>query len=250
MAGHSKWANIKHRKGAQDAKRAKVFTRLIKELTVASKEGGPDADTNPRLRTAIQNAKGANMPKDTIEKAINKGQGGDAETYQELSYEGYGPGGVAIYVEATTDNINRTVSNVRAIFTKAGGSLGKNGSIDFMFERKGVFTISREDIKFDMDEFEMEVIDGGAEDLEIGDDIVLVYTSFEDFGMMQQKLDDLGIEPKSSELQRIPLNTTEVDVDTAKKVLNMIDKFEDDDDVSQVFHNLEMTDELEKELAS
>jgi len=250
MAGHSKWANIKHRKGAQDAKRAKVFTRLIKELTVASKEGGPDADTNPRLRTAIQNAKGANMPKDTIEKAINKGQGGDAETYQELSYEGYGPGGVAIYVEATTDNINRTVSNVRAIFTKAGGSLGKNGSIDFMFERKGVFTIRREDIKFDMDEFEMEVIDGGAEDLEIGDDIVLVYTSFEDFGMMQQKLDDLGIEPKSSELQRIPLNTTEVDVDTAKKVLIMIDKFEDDDDVSQVFHNLEMTDELEKELAS
>lgn len=250
MAGHSKWANIKHRKGAQDAKRAKIFTRLIKELTVASKEGGPDVDSNPRLRTAIQNAKGANMPKDTIEKAINKGQGGDADNYEEVTYEGYGPGGIAIYVEATTDNINRTVSNVRAIFTKGGGSLGKNGSIDFMFERKGVFTVSREDIKMDLDEFQMEIIDGGAEDVEIEDDIVLVYTSFEDFGAMQKKLEELEIEPKNSDLQRIPMNTSALDVDTAQKVLNMVDKFEEDDDVNQVFHNLEMTEELEKELSA
>ncbi len=250
MAGHSKWANIKHRKGAQDAKRAKIFTRLIKELTVASKEGGPDVDSNPRLRTAIQNAKGANMPKDTIEKAINKGQGGDADNYEEVTYEGYGPGGIAIYVEATTDNINRTVSNVRAIFTKAGGSLGKNGSIDFMFERKGVFTVSREDIKVDLDEFQMEIIDGGAEDVEIEEDIVLVYTSFEDFGAMQKKLEELELEPKNSDLQRIPMNTTALDVDTAKKVLSMVDKFEEDDDVNQVFHNLEMTEELEEELSA
>jgi len=250
MAGHSKWANIKHRKGAQDAKRAKVFTRLIKELTVASKEGGPDADTNPRLRTAIQNAKGANMPKDTIEKAINKGQGGDADNYQEVSYEGYGPGGIAIYVEATTDNINRTVSNVRAIFTKVGGSLGKNGSIDFMFDRKGVFALDSETVTMDSEEFEMELIDGGAEDVENEEGIIMVYTSFEDFGAMQKKLDELGIEPKSSELQRIPLNSTEVDIDTARKVLNMVDKFEEDDDVNQVFHNLAMTDELEKELSA
>ncbi len=249
MAGHSKWANIKHRKGAQDAKRAKIFTRIIKELTVASKEGGPDPSSNPRLRTAIQNAKGANMPKDTIEKAIKKGSAGEGENYQEVSYEGYGPNGIAIYVEATTDNINRTVSNVRAIFTKYGGSLGKNGSIDFLFERKGVFTIATADVEsWDLDELEMELIDGGAEDVEREEELIIVYTSFEDFGDMVKKLDEVGVEPKNSELQRIPLNTSALDVSASKTILTMIEKFEDDDDVSQVFHNLEMTEELEQEL--
>ena len=249
MAGHSKWANIKHRKGAQDAKRAKIFTRIIKELTVASKEGGPDASSNPRLRTAIQNAKGANMPKDTIEKAIKKGSAGEGEKYSEVFYEGYGPNGIAIFVEATTDNINRTVSNVRAIFTKYGGSLGKNGSIDFMFDRKGVFEITKESIEsWDLDELEMELIDGGAEDVERTDEMVIVYTSFEDFGSMTKKLEEIGVEPKSSELQRIPTTTTALDVSSAKTIITMIEKFEEDDDVNQVFHNLEMTDELEQEL--
>ena len=142
MAGHSKWANIKHRKGAQDAKRSKIFTRIIKDLTIASKEGGIDPETNPRLRTAIANAKGANMPKDTIERAIKKGSDEEASSYQEVSFEGYGPHGIAIFIECTTDNNNRTVANIRAIFNKNGGSLGTNGSLEFLFERKGVFIIS------------------------------------------------------------------------------------------------------------
>lgn len=248
MAGHSKWANIKHRKGAQDAKRAKLFNRLIKELTVASKEAGPDPETNPRIRTAIQNAKGANMPKDTIEKAISKGQGVDNQNYEELSYEGYGPAGVAIYIEATTDNINRTVSNIRAIFTKAGGSLGKNGSIDFMFERKGVFTIDTSEISMAQDDFIIELIDAGAEEVESAEGIMLIYSSFEDFGSIQKRLEDLKIEPKNAELQRIPTTTVNLDLQTAKKVLAVVDKFEEDDDVNQVFHNLDMTEEIEKEL--
>jgi YebC/PmpR family DNA-binding regulatory protein len=250
MAGHSKWANIKHRKGAQDAKRAKIFTRIIKELTVAAKEGGPDADSNPRLRTAIQNAKGANMPKDTIQKAVNKGAGGEGDEYQEVTYEGYGPNGIAIYVEATTDNTNRTVANVRAIFTKYGGNLGKNGSLEFIFDRKGVYTIEDEALGGkDPEEFEMELIDGGAEDVVKEEDIWIVYTTFEDFGNMQKKLEEIGVEPKSSELHRIPNSTSEVGLSEAKSILNMIDKFEEDEDVTNVFHNLEMTEELEQELA-
>lgn len=249
MAGHSKWANIKHRKGAQDAKRAKIFTRLIKEITVASKEGGPDPDSNPRLRTAIQNAKGENMPKDTIEKAVKKGGGGDAENYEEVTYEGYAPHGVAIYIEATTDNINRTVSNIRAIFTKHGGSLGKNGSIDFMFDRKGVFTLEKNALPdMDSEELEMELIDGGAEDVIKEEEIMLIYTSFDDFGNMQKKLEELGIEPKKAELQRIPTTTTALSIDQAKTVLSIIEKFEDDDDVANVFHNLELTEDLLQEL--
>ncbi|MFQ5335955.1 MAG: YebC/PmpR family DNA-binding transcriptional regulator [Flavobacteriales bacterium] len=242
MSGHSKWANIKHRKGAQDARRSKIFTKLIKELTVASKEGGTDPESNPRLRLAIQNAKGANMPKDTIDKAIKKGQGGDADNYQEVTYEGYAPNGVPIFIEATTDNINRTVSNVRAIFTKYGGSLGKNGSLEFLFDRKGVFTIQAGEL--DEDELTLELIDGGAEEVEREDDVFVVYASFEDFGNMQRKLEEMHIEPISAEVQRIAKNTTTLKVEASKKVLKMIDAFEDDDDVQKVFHNLELTDEL------
>ncbi|RMG79342.1 MAG: YebC/PmpR family DNA-binding transcriptional regulator [Bacteroidetes bacterium] len=171
MAGHSKWANIKHRKSAQDAKRAKIFTKIIRELTTASKEGGPDPESNPRLRLAIQNARGANMPKDTIERAIKKGQGGDAESYQEVTFEGYGPHGIAIFIEATTDNNNRTVANIRAIFNKHNGSLDKKGALEFMFERKGVFTIPVEQVKIDPEEFEMELIDGGLEEIVKEDDV-------------------------------------------------------------------------------
>lgn len=245
MAGHSKWANIKHRKGAQDAKRAKIFTRIIKELTVAAKEGGPDPDSNPRLRLAIQNGKGANMPKDTIQRAINKGAGGEGESYIEQNFEGYGPGGIAFYVECTTDNNNRTVANVRSYFTKVGGSLGTNGSLDFIFDRKGVFQIEEAEVaERDADEFEMELIDGGAEEVERSEGVVFVYTSFEDFGTMQKKLEELGVEAKSAEAQRIPNNTNAVDPDTAKQVLRLIDLFEEDDDVNNVYHNMELTDEV------
>ena len=249
MAGHSKWANIKHRKGAQDAKRAKIFTRIIKELTIASRDGGPDIDTNPSLRLAVQNAKGANMPKDTIQRAINKGAGGESANLIETTYEGYAPNGIAIFVEATTDNLNRTVANVRAIFNKYGGSLGTNGSLEFIFDRKGSFTVAKETIgDMDPEEFEMELIDGGAEEVEdVGDDY-LIYTSFEDFGNMQRKLEELKFEAKSAELQRIPNNSQEISIDAAKKVLTMIEKFEEDEDVNQVFHNLELTEELQKAL--
>ena len=246
MAGHSKWANIKHRKGAQDKRRAKLFTRAIKEIYVAVKESGEDISSNPRLRTAIQNAKGVNMPKDTIERAIKKASSNSGETYIETTYEGYAPNGIALFIECTTDNINRTVANVRAIFNKHNGELGKNGSLEFLFKRMGVFSINQESLEIEKDELEMELIDGGLEELEHlqEDNIYIAYTSFEDFGIMQKKLDELQITPKSAEIQRIPLDTKKIDLDAAKKVLNMIEKFEEDDDIQQVFHNMEMSEEL------
>lgn len=244
MSGHSKWSTIKHKKGAKDAKRAKIFTRLIKELTVAARDGA-DPDANPRLRLAIQNAKGANMPKDNIQRAVNKGAGGEGENYQEQNFEGYGPGGIAIYVETSTDNNNRTVANVRSYFTKIGGTLGTNGSLDFIFDRKGVFQIDEATIvEKDADEFEMELIDGGAEEVEREEGSVFVYTNFEDFGNMQKKLEELEIEVKSAEAQRIPNNTTVVEADVAKQVLRLVDLFEEDDDVNNVYHNMELTDEV------
>lgn len=250
MAGHSKWANIKHRKGAQDAKRSKIFTKLIKEITIATKEGGADSDMNPRLRLAIQKAKAANVPKDTIERAINKGSGADGTNYEEITYEGYGPNGVAVFVECTTDNNNRTVSNMRSYFSKNGGSMGNNGSVAFMFERKGVFTLNKEGIALDEDDLQLELIDGGAEDIEAEDEIFVVTCPIEEYGNVSNKLEELGIEPASSELSRIPTTTVALDVDSAQKVLKLIDKIEDDDDVQAVFHNLEMTDALAEALSS
>ncbi|HBH05581.1 MAG TPA: YebC/PmpR family DNA-binding transcriptional regulator [Flavobacteriales bacterium] len=245
MAGHSKWANIKHRKGAQDKKRAKIFTRILKEVSVAVKEGGPDETGNPRLRLALQNAKGANVPKDTIDRAIKKASGDDGTNYVEVTFEGYAPNGIAIFVEATTDNNNRTVSNVRSIFNKYGGSMGTNGSLDFLFERKGVFEISRENLTgTNLEEFEMELIDYGLEELSEGEDVVTLYTSFDAFGNMQKELENRGIEPSSQEVHRIPNNTEELELEKAKKVWTMIEKFEEDDDVNAVYHNLELTEEL------
>jgi len=245
MAGHSKWANIKHRKGAQDKKRAKIFTRIIKEITIASRDGGPDPDTNPTLRLAIQNGKGANMPKDTIERAIKKGAGEEGANLQEMTFEGYATKGIAVFVETTTDNTNRTVANVRSIFSKNGGELGKNGSLDFIFDRKGVFTIESEKLsEKDKDEFEMELIDGGLEEINWSEEIVTIYVAFEDFGNMQKKLEALSIEPQSVEAQRVANNTTALDVDAAQQVLKLVERMEDDEDVNTVYHNLELTDEL------
>jgi len=245
MSGHSKWSTIKRKKGALDAKRAKMFSRVLREINVAVKESGPDPEGNPKLRVAISNAKGVNMPKDNVKRAIDKASGKDAENFIESTYEGYAPGGIAVFVETLSDNLNRTVSNVRAIFTKYNGSLGTNGSLEFLFDRKGVFTLDASSLgEMDEDEFEMELIDGGAEDVIKEEEEYLIYTSFEDFGSMQRKLEELKIEAKSSELQRIPHNTNVLDVDASQKVLKMIDKFEEDEDVQNVFHNLEMTDEL------
>ncbi|MCD6112083.1 MAG: YebC/PmpR family DNA-binding transcriptional regulator [Bacteroidales bacterium] len=246
MSGHNKWSTIKRKKGAADAKRSKIFSKIIKEITVAVKEGGPDPEGNPRLRLAIGNAKGASMPKDNIQRAINKGADKDASDFTEITYEGYAPHGVAIVVECTTDNIQRTVSNVRSIFNKHNGNLGKNGSLSFLFDRKGVFTIPKGDI--DVEEFELDVIDAGAEEFEIEDDIITITTSMEDFGNMMKKLEELNIEPENAELQRIPTTTVKLSTEDAKSVLKMIEHFEDDDDVTNVFHNLELTDELMEEM--
>jgi len=248
MAGHSKWANIKRRKEAQDAKRAKIFTRAVKEINAAVKEGGSDPESNSRLRTAIQNAKGVNLPKDKIERAIKKASSEGGAQPQKVSFEGYSPDGVAIFVECLTDNNNRTVSNIRAIFNKFGGSLGKNGSIQFMFEQKAVFTIPKKE-DMDLEEFELELIDAGAEDIDAEDEEFLTVTAAkEDFGNIQKKLEELGIQPKNSSLQQVPTITKELDVESALKVMKMIDAFEDDDDVQNVYHNMELTDELQKAL--
>ncbi|MDG1046149.1 MAG: YebC/PmpR family DNA-binding transcriptional regulator [Bacteroidia bacterium] len=245
MAGHSKWANIKHRKAAQDKKRAKVWTRIIKEITIAARDGGPDLDSNPSLRLAVQNGKGANLPKDTIERAIKKGSGAEAANLQSYTYEGYGPHGIAIYLHATSDNINRTVANVRSIFTKNNGSLGTNGSLSFIFETKGVFIISAESIsEWNNDELELELIDGGADEVVFDDEELTAYTSFDDYGDMQSKLQELNIAATSTEIHQIPITTKTLELSEAEEVLKIIDKFEEDDDIQTVFHNLELTEEL------
>lgn len=243
MSGHSKWSTIKRKKGALDAKRSKIFSKIIKEISIAVREGGPDPEGNPRLRLAIANAKGASMPKDNIERAINKGKDKDAAAFTEITYEGYLPNGIAVIIECTTDNTQRTVSNVRAIFNKYGGNLGTTGSLSFLFERKGVFTIPAKD-NLDMDEFELEMIDAGAEDIETEDGVITVTTSMEEFGRMQKKLEEMNIEAENAELQRIPNDTVTLDNESAAKILKIIDIFEDDDDVQKVFHNLELTDDI------
>ena len=184
------------------------------------------------------------MPKDNVERAIKKASGADAENYEEITYEGYGQGGVAFFVECTTNNPTRTVANVRAIFNKFDGNLGKNGELAFIFDRKGIFTIDKSQIKSEWDDFEMEMIDGGAEEIDQDENEVLITTAFEDFGSMSHKLDELGIEAKSAELQRIPNNTKGMTDDQFKANMKMLDRFEEDDDVQNVFHNMEITDEL------
>ena len=245
MAGHSKWANIKHRKAAQDNKRAKVFTRAIKEITIAARDGGGELDTNPSLRLAVQNAKGANMPKDTIERAIKKGIGGEGANLVEITFEGYASNGIAVFVEATTDNNNRTVASVRSIFNKYSGNLGTNGSLGFLFERKGIFTLKKETIEIEeLEELEMDLIDFGLEELTAVEDEVIIQTSFDDYGKMQSQLDDKKLIVSNAELQRIPVDTTKLALDDAQKVMKLIDKMEEDDDVNAVYHNLEITEEL------
>jgi len=219
---------------------AKTFTKIGKDIALAVKAGGPDPDSNPSLRRCLQNAKGANMPKENVERAIKKASGADAENYEEITYEGYGPGGVAYFIECATNNPIRTVANVRAIFNKFDGNLGKNGELSFLFDRKGIFSIEKRQISIDWDDFEMEVIDAGAEEIDQDDEIVMITTSFEDFGNMSYKLENINIEVQSANLQRIPNIYKSVTKEQEELNMKILDRFQDDDDVQNVFHNMDM----------
>ena len=242
MSGHSKWSTIKRKKGAKDAARSKVFSRLIKEIQIAVKLGGADPEGNPRLRLAIQNGKTENLPKDNIERAIKKASGADATNYEEVVYEGYATHGIAIMIECTTDNNNRTVANVRSYFNKYNGSLGKSGSLDFIFDQKGVFTFKEGQV--DLEEIELDLIDAGAEEIESDGGYIEVICAREDFGKLQKKFDELKIEIENASLKRIPKDTKELTLSEFLSVMKLIDVIEDDDDVQNVYHNIELTDEL------
>ena len=248
MAGHSQFKNIMHRKGRQDAVRSKMFSKLAREITVAAKSGLPDPDMNPRLRLAVQNAKAQSMPKDNIERAINKASGGDAENYDEVRYEGYGPGGVAVIVEALTDNRNRTASNVRAAFTKAGGSLGETGSVAFMFDRVGeiVYATSAGDADAIME----AAIEAGADDVTSDENGHVIICAFEDIGDVTSALEaSLGQAESVKAIWR-PQTGTPVDEDRAESVLRLISVLDDDDDVQNVYANFEVDDETMAKLSA
>ena len=243
MAGHSKWANIKHRKAAVDAKRGKIFTKLIRELTVAAKEGGSDPESNPRLRTAVATAKGANMPNDTIERAIKRGTG-DIEgiVYNEIFYEGYGPGGSAVYVKTLTDNRNRTVSEIRRIFTKHGGGLGENGCVAWMFDLKGriafVGDSVDEDALFDL------VIDAGADDVRTEDSEIVVITPTENYETVKRTVSDAGIQYESAEVTMIPQTSVRIEGRDAEHMIRLMEALEDSDDVQNVYANFDIDEQL------
>lgn len=245
MSGHSKWSTIKRKKGANDAKRGKLFTKLIKEITVAAGEGGDDPDANPRLRAAVQNAKGMNMPKDTIQRAISKANR-DSSAFQELTFEGMLPNGIGVYIDCLTDNRNRTISNIRSIFNKRGGNLGTNGSLSFMFERKGIISLPAGNM--DQEEFELELIDAGVEEIELEEGTFMITVPMEEFHNVQLKLQEKGLEPDSAELQRIPNDTVDLSLDQAVQIMRTVEEFEDDDDVQAVYHNLNVTEEVSEAL--
>lgn len=244
MAGHSKWANIKHRKAREDAKRSKAFTKHIREITVAAREGGGDPDMNPRLSLAIENAKTVNLPKDNIERAIKKGTGeldDGTGNYEEVTYEGYGPGGIAYFVEATSNNLNRTVGDIRHIFTKYGGNLGTDGSVGYMFEQKGCIKVKS--VGLDEEEFMLMAIDAGADEMEKEEDYFELITPRETLFEVREKLEDQGLEIESAELIRIPATEVKADPETARKNLKLMVKFEENDDVSNIFTNMKMDEE-------
>ena len=244
MSGHSKWATIKHAKGAADAKRGQLFTKFIKEISIAAKMGGGDPATNPRLRTAVLKARAANMPKDYIERAIKKGTGElGAVNYEELLYEGYGPGGVAVLVEVLTDNKNRTAASVRNIFTKSGGNLGATGSVAYMFNRKGVIEYDAEVVS---EEAIMEAaLEAGAEDIATEDGVITVTTDPNDFASVLEALQEKGFESVSAAISMVPDTYVALDADTTQKALKMIDKLEEDDDVQTVSSNIEIPEGFE-----
>jgi YebC/PmpR family DNA-binding regulatory protein len=249
MAGHSQFKNIMYRKGAQDAKRAKVFTKIIRELTVAAKTGQADPNANPRLRAAITAARQANMPRDTMERAIKRGAGGEDNTaYDEVRYEGYGPGGIAIIIEALTDNRNRTASEVRALFSKAGGNLGETNSVSFMFERKGVIVYAAKAASADA-MFEA-ALEAGADNVESDATSHEVTCAVDDFSTVRDALEKKFGEAQEAKLQWRPLNTTMVDGDTADSLMKLIDALEDNDDVQNVYANYEVSEETLQRLSA
>lgn len=246
MAGHSKWANIQHRKGRQDAARSKLFSKFSKEITVAAKMGDPDPDKNPRLRLAVKEARANSMPKDNIDRAIKKAIGGEGEDYQEIRYEGYGPNGVAIIVEAMTDNRNRTASNIRSTFSKRGGNLGETGSVAFMFDRKGqiVYPASAGDEDAIME----AAVDAGAEDVESFEEGHVVWCADTDLAEVSTALEKVLGEAESTKLVWRPQTTTELDLDAAQSLMKLIEALEDDDDVQSVTANFEVSEEVMSQL--
>jgi len=242
MAGHSKWANIQHRKGRQDAVRSKLFSKLSKEITVAAKMGDPDPDKNPRLRMAVKEAKSVSVPKDVIDRAIKKSQVADGDNYDEIRYEGYGPNGVAVIVEAMTDNRNRTASVVRSTFTKNGGNLGETGSVSFMFDRKGEVSYPIE--AGDGDDIMMAAIEAGAEDTESSADGHIIYCADTDLNAVANSLEDQLGESQSTKLIWKPNVTTDMDLEGMQKLMKLIDALEDDDDVQRITTNFEASDEV------
>jgi len=247
MAGHSKWANIQHRKGRQDAARSKLFSKLAKEITVAAKMGDPDPDKNPRLRLAVKEAKSSSVPKDVIDRAIKKSMGGDAENYDEIRYEGYGPNGVAVIVETMTDNRNRTASTVRSTFSKNGGNLGETGSVGFMFDRKGEVVYPA--AVGDADTVMMAAIEAGAEDVVSDEENHVIYCADTDLNEVSNALEaELG-ESETTKLIWKPNLTTELDLEGVEKLMKLVDLLEDDDDVQRVTTNFEASDEVMEQLS-
>ncbi|MDR5652242.1 YebC/PmpR family DNA-binding transcriptional regulator [Ruixingdingia sedimenti] len=246
MAGHSKWANIQHRKGKQDAARSKMFSKLSKEITVAAKMGDPDPDKNPRLRLAVKAAKAQSMPKDVIDRAIKKSQAGDAADYTEIRYEGYGPNGIAVIVEAMTDNINRTASNVRSYFAKNGGNLGATGSVSFMFDRVGEITYPA--AAGDADTVMMAALEAGADDVDSDADGHWIYCAMESLSEVSEALEKALGESTESKLIWRPQNRTNVDLETAQKLMKLIDTLEDDDDVQTVTANFDVPEDVAAKL--
>ena len=244
MSGHSKWATIRHKKGAQDAKRGKLFSKLIKEITVAAKMGGGEEESNPRLRTAVLKAKGANMPKDNIERAIKKGTGelGGSE-YYELSYEGYGPNGVAILVDALTDNKNRTAADVRSIFNKNGGNLGENGCVSYLFTRKGIIGYDAE--QYSEDDILEVALEAGAEDVETSGDTIEVSTAPEEFENVLNAMSAAGYERTMAEVSRVAETTISLDDEGTRKALRLVELLDDHDDVQEVATNLDIPDDFD-----
>ena len=243
MSGHSKWASIKHKKGAADAKRGKIFTKIIKEITVAARLGGGDPDGNPRLRTAIMNAKSNNMPADNVTRAIKKGTGElEGVHYEETAYEGYGPGGAAIFLEAMTDNKNRTVSEIRAALGKAGGNLGETGCVGWMFEKKGRITV-KTDAKSEDDLMEL-AIDAGADDMQTVDDHYEITTAVENFETVRKALEEAGVLMDTAELTRIPQNTVSLDEKKGKALLKLMYILEDHDDIQKAYSNFDIPDDV------
>lgn len=246
MSGHSKWSNIQHRKGRQDAKRGKEFTKAAKEIIIAAKNGG-DPASNSRLRAAIAAAKSINLPKDKIEAAIRKGTGQDAGgDIIEINYEGYGPGGVAVIVETATDNRNRTVAEIRHLMSKGGGSMGENGCVSWKFERKGVIQFSKE--KYTEDQLMEAALEAGADDLRDEGDVWEIQTAMADFNAVREAFEAAGLEMISAELNQVPQTTMEVDLETARKLLRFIELLEDNDDVQNVYSDADISDEIMAQL--